>query len=157
MDGLYDYGEQDERLEEQEDYYDEQQEAIEEGKRMGYDYPRAKESESLYHLFHQVLKLPDSSKVGNLDKTELGLLNMSVRDCQRIALLANSLGHHLFGTFFRLQGEIILRTSASKKGWFTELFVSQKKASLRSQSFDVQQKSKQGRLPWQKNKEYEES
>jgi len=137
----YDYDEMEDQQDKQEDYDD----AMEEKKRSGmdeYEMPQQRESESLYNLFHRVLKLKDSSKVGNLDKPELGMLNMSVRDSQRIALLAHKLNHDNFASFFVDQGEIILRTSGSKKGWFTELFVSQKKAKSSSQSVEVAQPQK---------------
>ena len=121
------------RMEDQEEQQDDQESNYENQQRTGYDYPQPKESESLYNLFHKVLGLLDSSKVGNLDRIELGLLNMSVRDCQHIALLAERLGHPTFGKFFEDRAEIILSTSASKKGWFTELFVSSKKTNVRAQ------------------------
>jgi hypothetical protein len=62
------------------------------------------------------VRTKQSSKVGNLDpKTELGMLDISVRDGQRIGLIADTLGHPGFGRFFDRQSEIILATSASKK------------------------------------------
>jgi len=93
--------------------------------------PSYEPKDDLYSLFWKVIKITDSSKVGNLDKAELGHLNISVRDCQKIALLALQLDHPDFAKFFIGQAEIILATSASKKGWLTELFVSQKKLKAR--------------------------
>ena len=119
---------QEEQEEQQEDYEHQQEEV----NRMGMAYPSPKDSESLYNLFHKVLGLSDSSKVANLNQVELGMLNMSARDCQRIALLAITLEHPKFANYFMGVAEIILRTSASKKGWFTELFVSQKKFSAKT-------------------------
>lgn len=132
-----DYAEARDRGEEQEEGYERQQDYMEEQRRMGYEpetapYPIQKESESVYSLFKKVLELERSSKVGNLDSTELGMLNMSVRDCQNIALMAYSLGHPVFGEFFKDKAEIILKTSASKRGWFVNLFVSQKKFTARA-------------------------
>jgi hypothetical protein len=128
---FYNYQEELDREDEHQDQQEKYEDDIEEQKRGGYEHPQPKESESLYNLFHKVLELEDSSKVGNLDKAELGLLNINVREAQRIELLAKQFGHYKFGEYFRKVGEIILRTSASKKGWFTELFVSQKKSALR--------------------------
>jgi len=93
--------------------------------------------QGLYPLFWRVVKTKDSSKVGNLDKIELGMLNISVRDAQKIAFLAESLGHPTFGAFFYKQAEIILATSASRAGWLAELFVSQKKMQTRAKRHDV--------------------
>ena len=86
-------------------------------------------NEYLYSLFCKVLTIKDSSKVANLDKNEIGMLDMSVRDMQRIALVAKTLGHTGFANWMNSQAQIVLRTSSSKKGWFTELFVTAKKFS----------------------------
>jgi len=122
---------EEERIDQEEDYED----SFDEQRRGGeadMEFPTPKRHESLYNLFHEVLNLGDSSKVGNLDKFELGDLNISVRDCQRIAMLGVTLHHRVFADFFLAQSEIILSTSSSKKGWFTELFVSQKKLAQRA-------------------------
>jgi len=93
--------------------------------------------DDLYSLFWKVVKERDSSKVGNLDKTELGMLNISIRDCQKIGLLADTLGHPGFAKFFREQAEIILSTSANKKGWLPELFVSQRKFTTKARESNL--------------------
>jgi hypothetical protein len=99
--------------------------------------PSTKQSNSLFSLFKDVLKLQDSTKVANLDMHELGSLDISVRGCKRISLIANTLGsknlagsqEQLISTFFNVEAEINNVTSMAKKGWFAELFVSQKKFS----------------------------
>lgn len=98
----------------------------------GAEAPYNKKPESLYTLFQKVWSARDSSKVGNLDKWELGNLDIKVRDAQYLMLLAKTLKHDKFADFWKAQSEIILATSASKKGWFTELFVSQKKFTART-------------------------
>ena len=110
----------------------EEYEELEERERQqGYspDYVNQEEPGNLFTLFKKVLKLQDNSKVGNLGQMELGDLMISVRDCKKIALLAEKLGHQTFANFFHDQAEIILQTSASKKGWFVNLFVTSKKFS----------------------------
>jgi hypothetical protein len=98
------------------------------------EVPMQKKPESLFNLFGKVWKAKDSSKVANLNSVELGAMNISCRDAQHLNLLAHTFRHPVFGEFFRMQGEIGLATSASKKGWFTELFVSQKKLTTRHAS-----------------------
>lgn len=93
--------------------------------------PTMRKSDSLFSLFQKVWKSPDSSKVANLNNVELGKLSISVRDAQYLHLLSKTFHHDKFGAFFNSNGEITLATSASKKGWFTELFVSQKKFTTR--------------------------
>jgi len=96
------------------------------------DIPQQKRTEGLYNLFQKVLKSKDNSKVANLDKYELGPQPfMNVRNAQFLALLGSTFHHHRFARFFYDLSEITLKTSASKKGWFTELFVSQKKQTTR--------------------------
>ena len=89
--------------------------------------PTYTKPEDLYSLFWKVIETKDSSKVGNLDKNELGLLDISVRDCQYIANVASMLGHKGFSKWMNAQAQITLKTSASKKGWLTELFVTSKR------------------------------
>lgn len=96
------------------------------------EVPEQKRQESLYHLFQKVWKAEDSSKVANLTNVELGKAIMSVRDAQHLALLATTFRHEKFAKFFRSAGEIVLATSASRRGWFAELFISQKKFTSRS-------------------------
>jgi len=96
------------------------------------DIPQQKKSEGLYNLFHKVWRSKDSSKIGNLDKYELGPQPfMNVRNAQFLALCGTTVRHKEFAKFFYDVAEITLSTSASKKGWFTELFVSQKKQTTR--------------------------
>jgi hypothetical protein len=97
------------------------------------DIPQKRKQDSLYTLFNKVWRAPDSSKVANLNSQELGKQPlMTVRDAQYLALLGSTLKHPKFARFFKATGEVTLSTSASKKGWFTELFVSQKKFTTRA-------------------------
>lgn len=98
-----------------------------------YDKP-----DSLYGLFREVLVMEDSSKVGNLEKLELGMLEISVRDCQHIAQTAMILGEIQFAKWMTEQAQIILRTSASKKGWLPELFVTAKRFASKEKRTGVQ-------------------
>lgn len=114
----------------------------------GAEAPYQKKPESLYTLFQKVWAARDSSKVGNLDKYELGQLAIKVRDAQYLTLLAKTLKHERFADFWKAQSEIILSTSASKKGWFTELFVSQKKFTARTASGSQSGQSPNSKRKW---------
>jgi len=122
--------------EEYEDYVEDLEEEESEREQEVYDEqtPAYEPKDDLYSLFWKVVKSTDSSKVGNLKKEELGMLDLSVRDCQKIALLADTLGHPGFANFFRKQAEIVLATSASREGWLPTLFVSQRKLKARETS-----------------------
>jgi hypothetical protein len=104
-----------EEEEAKDNYFDEQREVWEE--QTGSNLPGARKPESLFSLFKDVWRNTNSSKVSNLDGRELGDLGISVRDCQRISLLAKLLHHEEFAKYFMGTGEITLSTAMSKKGW----------------------------------------
>ncbi len=141
--------------EEQEDLIEENVEAQNEAQE---DYaednsPTYEKPDDLYSLFWKTILVDDSSKVGNLDKTELGMLDMSVRDAQYIADVAERLGHIGFALWMREQAQIILRTSASKKGWLTELFVTAKRYASKEKRLGLPNQVEQSKKPfWARNK-----
>lgn len=90
-------------------------------------FSEEKPKEGLYALFNKVLALPRSTKVGNIDKHELGDLGISVRESLRVALIGRTFNHPVFAKFFALQANIVTDTSMAKRGWFTELFVTNKR------------------------------
>ena len=69
---------------------EEYDEDLDEGEAEDYDYGGSEPSPlgGIYGLFKDTLDRDDSRKVSNLTKEELGTLHMSVRDCERIALIA---------------------------------------------------------------------
>lgn len=104
-----------------------QQEAMQDY--FGDSSPTEPEKDSIPALFWKVIKKEDSSKISNLDKYELGMLDISVRDCQNIAAICDIVEYTEVAKWLRKKSEIILSTSSSKKGWLVELFVSAKKFS----------------------------
>lgn len=88
--------------------------------------------DSIFTFFNNILKMKDSKKVANLDKRELGMLDLSVRNCAQLSLLGALLYNKSYSDFFTNKAEITLATSMSKKGWLPELVVSQKRFSQRS-------------------------
>ncbi len=91
----------------------------------------------IYGLFKDVLRKPDSKKVSNLTKEELGVWNLSVRDCERIALIAETFNHPGVAKFFIKQSRIITDTAMSREGWFTELFITSKRYASRDSSSSI--------------------
>jgi len=102
----------------------------------------------IYQLFHNIHNKKDSTKVSNLNKTELGELGISVRECHRIALLADTFHHPIFASFFRKQAGIISDSSMSKDGWFAELIVTSKKYASRESSSNVDNVPKFNKGKW---------
>jgi hypothetical protein len=130
------YPEENEALEQQiEDNVEIQNEAQEEYAED--NSPTFSKPEDLYSLFWKTIEIEDSSKVANLDKQELGMLDISVRDCQHIANTARLLGEEDFADWMTQQAEVILRTSASKKGWLAELFVTAKRFASKEKKMGI--------------------
>jgi hypothetical protein len=91
-----------------------------------------KERESIFSFFKHILGIKDSSKVGNLNPKELGMLELSVRNNEYLAKLGYLLHNKSYHDFFMSNAEITLATSMSKRGWLPELVVSQKRFTSRS-------------------------
>ena len=122
--------------EDQQDYsehqYENAQDAQYDASQQFGSYPQSGAKDSIFTFFKHLLGIKDSSKVGNLDKRELGNLDLSVRNNEQLAHLGTLLHNRSFHDYFMGRAEIILATSMSKKGWFPELVVSQKKFTQRS-------------------------
>jgi hypothetical protein len=132
------------QMEDQQDFGDYQQE-LQEDQQFG-SYPNATPRESIFTFFRHILGIKNSSKVANLDKRELGMLDLSVRNSEHLAGLGYMLHNKSYGDFFMNKAEITLATSMSKKGWLPELVVSQKKFNQRTVQPMSLQASKKGFL-----------
>ena len=109
-------------------------------------YPNQTPKESIFTFFKHILGIKDSSKVGNLDRRELGMLDLSVRNCEYLAKLGTMLHNKAYNEYFMQKAEITLATSMSKKGWLPELVVSQKRFTSRSVQPMALQTTKKGFL-----------
>ena len=109
-------------------------------------YPSAVPKDSIFTFFRHVLGITDSSKVANLDRRELGMLDLSVRNCEHLGNLGSMLHNRSYSEFFMSKAEITLATSMSKKGWLPELVVSQKKFTQRNVQPMSLQSAKKGFL-----------
>jgi len=105
----------------------------------------------IYALFEEVLNKDSSIKVSNLDpKTELGMLDISVRDAMEIALIARTLGHPIFAAFFLKRAGVITDSSMSKEGWLPELFVTSKKYAHKDSSASIANLPQNNNNKWNK-------
>lgn len=91
----------------------------------GYGSPEPEKKDSLFQFFRELLYLKESKKVGNLDKPELGLPDVSVRNAFDIAVFAQSQGLGKVADYFEAKAGITLDTSLTKKGFLPQLFVTQ--------------------------------
>lgn len=105
--------------------------------------PAYEKKDDLFSLFWKMVNKVDSSKISNLGKQELGMLSLPVRDCQKIALLATTLGHKGFAKFFLAQAEIILSTSLSKGGFLPQIVVTSRRVKAKEDNRELPEVLKQ--------------
>lgn len=120
-----------ERAEEMEDEMDEaeiRKEEMEDAESFNEIGSRSTDN-GLYKLFDEIRKSDNSVKVSNLQMTELGTPIVSVRDCLFLSHLGEMNGHYGWAEFWLRQAEITNSTAMSKKGWFSELLVSNKRTT----------------------------
>jgi len=90
---------------------------------LGSSVPRPEEKVGIFQFFNQVLKTKDTSKVSNLDKTEL----YPVRKLQNAALYIKERKMNLISNYLNQRAEIILATADSKEGFLIKQIITQKK------------------------------
>jgi len=111
--------------------------------------PQAKQEQSLYNWFWKVVRLNKPfrlAKVGNLNNAEIGEHGISMRDAMNLAHLGHIFRHHKFGNYFATRSKITAATSMSRKGWFMDLSISQKKVRERSKQTSSSQEKQKWRL-----------
>lgn len=113
-------------------------------------FPQSKEQSNQWSWFWKVVKFKDSTKVGNLDKAELGTFLMPVREAKRFAGLCGMFEQPVLNSFFIKEAENTLATSMSKKGWFVETSISTKKFTSRQRGSSTQEGTKPGWKIFQK-------
>ncbi len=99
-----------------------------EDKDTSYGSPSAAVKESLFKFFNKILTIKDTTRIGNLTAPEIGLGRLSVRGNKSIALYARAEGLTLVEDYFNDLSNILTESSMSKKGFWSQLFVTQIKA-----------------------------
>jgi len=105
-----------------------------EDKDTGYGSPTAVQKDSVFKFFSKILTIKDTTRVGNLTAPEIGLGRLSVRGNKSIALYAEAEGLNLVRDYFNNQSNILTESSMSKKGFWSQLFVSQIKIERKAQT-----------------------
>lgn len=135
MNGEEDIGE---IIDDAEDQYEDSQEVTEEQLEQ-YDegFSTGKKKDDAFSFFFKVLRLMDPYRlirVGNLDKAEIGEHGISIRDSMNLANLGKIFHHKKFGDYWQQRAIINTASSMSRKGWFMETTISQKKVRQRERS-----------------------
>jgi len=116
----------------QQDIFEAEGEAREEQDLFG-NMPVQKEKDSIFTFFRHLVGIKDTTRVSNIDPArELGMLQFSIRTNQYLGLVGEVCGDKDFTDFWNRQSQIITATAMSKRGWLTELPVSQKRFASRT-------------------------
>jgi len=117
----------------QQDIYDQDLENKEEQDLFGQSFYTSREKDSIFTFFKHLIGITDTTRVGNIDpRSELGMLQFSVRTNKYLELVGKTFGDDDFAKFWGDQSEIITSSSMAKKGWLPELVVSQKRFASRT-------------------------
>lgn len=109
------------------------------GGERGIDYPVPPSKDSIFKFFREILNKLDSSKVANLENKELGMLPHTVRRYIDLSNYASVEELDGLAAYMMAKAETISSTSMSKKGFFTELFVTQIKKDKKVQPVERKQ------------------
>lgn len=108
----------------------------------GYGSPDPPKKEVIYKFFKEILSSRDSTKTANLSGNELGIAKIGVRHLQEIANYAEAEQLPMVADYLRDKAEIILSTSMSKKGFWSQLLVTQIKRESKAKDVEAVKKKK---------------
>lgn len=91
----------------------------------GYGYPKPPKKEDVFTFFKHILGLKKSDKVANYTNVELGTLRLPARAYLDIASYAKSEKLDTVAEYLENKAEIIAGTSMGRKGFFTQMAVTQ--------------------------------
>lgn len=111
-----------------------------ESKDTSYGSPSAAVKESLFKFFNKILTIKDTTRIGNLTAPEIGLGRLSVRGNKSIALYAKAEGLTIVEDYFNDLSNILTESSMSKKGFWSQLFVTQIKSEKKIKSSTPEKK-----------------
>ena len=90
--------------------------------------PVPEEKHNTHRFLHNVATAIDTTKLGFLDKEELGAMKQTVRSYKELALISGEvMGNDFFKNFFEKNSEIVTSTSLSKDAKLIELAVIQRR------------------------------
>lgn len=90
-----------------------------------YGSPEIEKKENVFKFFKEILLLPDTTRIGNLGNTELGVTRLGVRHYKELGIYAEAEGLDLVADYLYAKAENVTSTSMSKKGFWPKLFVTQ--------------------------------
>lgn len=104
-------------------------------------YPKSPTKDNQYKFFRDIIRLVDTTRIANLSKNELGESLIGVRHYKEIAAYAEAEGLDKVAEYINGKANIVTSTSMSKKGFWSELFMTQiKKEKKAKQTEEVNKK-----------------
>lgn len=113
---------------------------MEEKGNLSSDSPKSKDKDNQYKFFRDILTLNDTTRVGNLQNMEMGAMKLGVRHYQEIATYAKMEGLSKVHDYLMVKSQIVTATSMSKKGFWSELFMTQIKREKKDKPKDEKKK-----------------
>lgn len=90
-----------------------------------YGSPEPERKENIFKFFREILTQEDTTRIGNLSNTELGINKIGVRHYKELSTYAEAEGLDIVADYLNAKGQIITSTSMSRKGFWPKLFVTQ--------------------------------
>lgn len=97
-------------------------------KELGFGAAIPEEKHNVHSFLHKVATAEDTTKLGNLDISELGMPRLTLRTYKDLALIsAHIIDNPYLAKYYSLQGENVTATSLSKDAKLINLAVIQKR------------------------------
>lgn len=90
---------------------------------LNYGSPEPEKKENMFKFFKEIINLPESWKVGNLREEEIGKSKLGVRSYLELEKYSTAEGLDLVATYFRDQAKIVAEPTMGRKGFMSQLFV----------------------------------
>lgn len=86
----------------------------------GYGSPEPEKKDGIFRFFRDVLKFPESWKVGNLKDVEIGQSKLSIRSLLELGQYAEKEGLNEVADYFVERANIVGSTTMGRKGFFLQ-------------------------------------
>ena len=96
--------------------------------------PSLTQKDNIFKFFRQILKLPDSTKVANLQDIEVGKMHLSMRSYKELTVYAKAENLNVVSLYLNAKAEIMASTSMGRKGFFLQTSVTQIRKDQKIQS-----------------------
>jgi hypothetical protein len=129
-------------LEDVDEIVSEREAQIEEAqyKDMDYGSPSPERKDTPITFFLKILGIKDATRSGYLQKDEIGMLPIFVRDYQDIAAYNRAEGCDIVAKYLDHKSQIVLGTSLSRDGFFLKTAVTQIKMETKTRKWDESKK-----------------